>query len=75
MNLCIGGTLDPRFKSIKDVSPEFTENILDMDSVFEFELLVRWVPKDPETTASSVVKDVSTVTTTHRYYSTDFKSI
>jgi hypothetical protein len=57
--------LDPRVKTIKDTVPEFTERMLDMDSVFEFELLVRSpvtpVPKDPEATCS-VVKDDSTVT-------------
>ena len=25
--LCIGSTLDPRFKTIKDTSPEFTEHV------------------------------------------------
>jgi hypothetical protein len=57
--------LDPLFKTIKDTVPEFTERMFDMDSVFEFELLVRSpvtpVPKDPEATCS-VVKDDSTVT-------------
>ena len=48
-------------KTIKDTAPEFTERILDMDSVFEFELLVRWLPKEPEA-ACPVVKDTSTVT-------------
>jgi hypothetical protein len=37
--------------------------MLDMDAVFEFELLTRWVPKEPEA-ACSVVTDGSTVTTT-----------
>jgi len=55
--------LDPQFKTIKDTTPEFTDIMLDMDSVFEFELLVRWVPKYPDATCS-VVKDVSTVTVT-----------
>jgi hypothetical protein len=32
----------------KDTAPEFTESMLDMESVFEFELMDRWVPKDPE---------------------------
>ena len=41
--LCIGVMLDPRFKTIKDTSPEFTENMFDMDSVvFEFELKSIW---------------------------------
>ena len=40
--------LDPRFKTIKDTAPEFTESMLDMDAVFQFELLARWVPKEPE---------------------------
>jgi len=53
--------LDPRFKTIKDTAPEFTESMLDMDSVFEFELLVRWVPKEPDA-ACSVIKDASRVT-------------
>ena len=46
--LCIGAMLDPRFKTIKDTAPEFTESMLDMDAVFQFELLARWVPKEPE---------------------------
>jgi hypothetical protein len=56
--------LDPRFKTIKETAPEFTESMLDMDSVFEFELMVRWVPEDPEA-ACSVVKDTSTPTATN----------
>ena len=60
----IGAMLDPHFKTRKDTTPEFTERILDMDSVFEFELLTRWVPKELDA-ACSVVKDVSTVTTTN----------
>ena len=44
--------MDPRFKTIKDTTPEFTESMLDMDSVFEFELLVRWVPKKPDSVCS-----------------------
>ena len=55
--------MDPHFKTIKDTVPEFTES-KDMDSVFEFELLVRWVPKEPEA-ACSVVTDGSTVTATN----------
>ena len=55
--------LDPRFKTIKDTAPEFTESMLDMDTVFEFELLDRWVPKEPEA-ACSVVTDGSTVAAT-----------
>jgi hypothetical protein len=35
-----------------------------MESVFEFDLMHRWVPKVPETSCS-VVKDTSTVTTTN----------
>ena len=35
-----------------------------IDGVFQFELLARWVPKEPEA-ACSVVKDASTVTTTN----------
>ena len=61
--LCIGAMLDPRFKTIKDTTPEFTESMLDMDTVFQFELLARWVPKDPEA-ACSVVTDGSTVVAT-----------
>ena len=38
--------------------------MLDMDSVFEFELMARWVPQEPEA-ACSVVKDGSTVTATN----------
>ena len=53
--------LDPRFKTIKETAPEFTESMLDMDSVFEFELMARWVPEEPEA-ACSVVKDASTPT-------------
>ena len=55
--------LDPRFKTIKDTTPEFTESMLDMDTVFEFELLDRWVPKEPDA-ACSVVTDGSTVAAT-----------
>ncbi len=55
--------MDPRFKTIKDTAPEFTESMLDMDTVFEFELLARWVPKETEV-ACSVVTDASTVVTT-----------
>ena len=39
--LCIGAMLDPEFKTIKDTAPEFTESMLDMDAVFEFELLAQ----------------------------------
>jgi len=63
--LCIGAILDPRFKAIKETAPEFPESMLDIDSVFEFELMSRWVLKEPETVCS-VVKDASTVTTTNR---------
>ncbi len=62
--LCIGSMLDPRFKTIKETAPEFTESMLDMDSVFEFELIARWVPEESET-ACSVVKDESTPTATN----------
>ena len=62
--LCIGAMLDPRFKTIKETAPEFTESMVDMDSVFEFELMAQWVPEEPEA-ACSVVKDASTVTTTN----------
>jgi len=62
--LCIGAMLDPRFKTIKEAAPEFTESMLDMDSVFEFELMARWVPQEPEA-ACSVVKDASTPTATN----------
>ena len=55
--------LDPRFKTIKDTAPEFTESMLDMDAVFQFELLARWIPKEPEA-ACSVVTDGSTVAAT-----------
>ena len=64
--LCIGAMLDPHLKTIKDTAPEFTENMLDMDSVFEFELLVRWVPKDLDTVCS-VAKDTSIVTATNNF--------
>jgi hypothetical protein len=60
---CALGQYCPRFKTIKVISPVFTESKVDMDSVFEFEPLVRWLPKELEA-ASSVVKDESTVTTT-----------
>ena len=63
MILCIGAMLDPRFKTIKDTAPEFTESMLDMDAVLQFELLARWVPKEPETVCF-VVTDGSTVATT-----------
>jgi hypothetical protein len=62
--LCIGAMLDTCFKTIKETAPEFTESMLDMDSVFEFELMVRWVPEEPEA-ACSVVKDASTPTATN----------
>ena len=61
--LCIGAMLDPHFKTIKDTAPEFTESMMDMDAVFEFELLARWVPKEPEAVCS-VVTDGSTVAAT-----------
>jgi hypothetical protein len=47
-------TLDS--KTIKDTVSEFTESMLDMELVFEFELMDRWVPKEPESVCS-VVKD------------------
>ena len=47
----------------KDTAPEFTESMLDMDAVFEFELLARWVPKEPEAACSGVT-DGSTVAAT-----------
>jgi hypothetical protein len=63
--MCLGVLiLDPHFKTIKDTVPEFTESMLDVDPVFEFELLVRWVPKELDA-ACSVVKDASTVTGTN----------
>ena len=65
--LYIGSILDPPFKTRKDTSPEFTEIMLDMGSVFEFELVVRWVPKEPDA-GCSVIKDASTVTTTNRAF-------
>jgi hypothetical protein len=34
----VSALLDPRFQTIKATAPEFTESILDMESVFEFEL-------------------------------------
>ncbi len=37
--LCIVSILDPHLKTIKDTAPEFTENMFDMDSIFEFEFL------------------------------------
>jgi hypothetical protein len=37
--LCIRSMYDPRFKTIQDTSPEFTEDMIDMNSVFVFELL------------------------------------
>jgi hypothetical protein len=39
--------LDPRFKTIEETAPEFTALMIDMNSVFEFELLSR-VPKEAE---------------------------
>ena len=54
--------LDPRFKTIQDTVPEF-KHMIDMNSVFEFELLSRWVPKEPEA-ACCVVNDSSTATAT-----------
>ncbi len=37
--LCTGAMLDPRFKTIEETAPEFTTLMIDMNSVFEFELL------------------------------------
>jgi hypothetical protein len=51
-------------RNITDTTPDFTESVLDMESVFEFELMSRWVPKEPETVCS-VVKDTSTGTETN----------
>jgi hypothetical protein len=48
--------------TINDTAPEFTDSMLDMDAVFEFELLARWVPKEPEAACSGVT-DGSTVAT------------
>jgi hypothetical protein len=39
--LCIGTMMGPRCKTIKGTTPEFTESMLGMNSVFECELLVR----------------------------------
>ena len=36
--LCTWSILDPRFKMIQHTTPEFTEPMIDMKSVFEFEL-------------------------------------
>jgi hypothetical protein len=55
--------LDPRFKTIQDTVPEFTEHMIDRNSVFEFEFLSRWVPKEPEA-ACCVAHDSSTATAT-----------
>jgi hypothetical protein len=46
--LSIGAMMNPRFKTIQDTAPEFTEYMIDMSSVSVFELLCRWVPKEPE---------------------------
>ena len=61
--LCIGSMLDPRFKTTQDTVPEFTDHMIDIHSVFEFELLSRWVPKDPEAVCC-VVNYSSTTTPT-----------
>ena len=39
---------------LRDLEQRWTEHI---ESVFEFELLVRWVPKEPDA-ACSVIKDM-----------------
>ena len=39
--LCIGTMMGPRCKTIKGTTPKFTESMLDMNSVFECELLAR----------------------------------
>ncbi len=58
------GNAGPSLIKDSDTVPEFTESMLDMDSVLKFELLSRWVPKETEA-ACSVVKDASTVTVTN----------
>ena len=39
--LCIEAMLDPLSKTIQDTAPEFLEHMIDMNSVFEFELFVQ----------------------------------
>jgi hypothetical protein len=53
----------PNFKTIEETSPEFTALMIDMNSVFEFELLSRWVPKETEA-VYDVVTDSSTSVST-----------
>jgi hypothetical protein len=53
------GLLEPcvraaRAAILRDLEQRWTEHI---ESVFEFELLVRWVPKEPDA-ACSVIKDM-----------------
>ena len=73
--LCIWGTLDPLFKTIKDTTPEFTERMINMDSLFEFELLDRWVPKDLETCLFCGKRCIDINHNEHLIDSTGFKSI
>jgi hypothetical protein len=62
--MCIGAMLDPRFKTIEETAPEFTALMIDMNSVFEFEILSRWVPKETEA-VYAVVTDSSTAVATY----------
>lgn len=44
--LVIGSMLDPRFKNIAQVAPEFADWDKEKDEIFQFEFLSRWVPKE-----------------------------
>jgi len=45
--LFIGAMLDPRFKEVGKTAPEFATWDSEKDEIFEFELLARWVQKEP----------------------------
>ena len=45
--LLIGAMLDPRFKNVGRTAPEFAIWDREKDEIFEFELLGRWVQKEP----------------------------
>jgi hypothetical protein len=56
--LCTGSILDPRFKMIQHTKPEFTEPMIDMKSVFEFELLSRCLEESAD--PKSVIRVLKT---------------
>jgi hypothetical protein len=46
--LLIGSQVDPRFKNLSESAPEFSSWADEAASAFEFELMSRWVPDEPE---------------------------